>query len=82
MSWGGEAGRRWELWEGRAHCREVDMVTLSREAKELEPSRSDPSANGSVPAPPLSLAQGSRSRVIRRNSLLGSGGGLLAFGVC
>lgn len=76
MSWGGEAGRRWELWEGRAHCREVDMVTLSREAKELEPSRSDPSANGSVPAPPLSLAQGSRSRVIRRNSLLGSGGGV------
>lgn len=74
MGWGGREKIE-ELWEGRAHCREVDMVTLSREAKELEPSRSDPSANGSVPAPPLSLAQGSRSRVIRRNSLLGSGGG-------
>lgn len=71
----GGRGRRLELWEGRAHCREVDMVTLSREAKGLEPSRSDPSANGSVPAPLLSLAQGSRSRVIRRNSLLGKGGG-------
>ena len=64
-------GRRWELWEGRAHCREVDMVTLSREENGLEPSRSDPSTNGSVPVPPLALAQGSRSRVIRRNSLLG-----------
>lgn len=81
MSWGGR-GRRCKLWEGRAHCREVDMVTLSREAKGLEPSRSDPSADGSVRAPLLSLAQGSRSRVIRRNSLLGKGGGACWRLVC
>lgn len=66
MGWGG--GEDGNSGEGRAHCREVDMVTLSREAKELEPSRSDPPLNGFVPAPPLPLAQGSRSRVIRRNS--------------
>lgn len=52
----GEGRIRLQLWKERTHRREVDMVTLSREAEGPEPSKGEcplpASHGGSVSAPP------------------------------
>lgn len=68
----GEAWRRSQLWDEAQH-RAVNMVTLSGEggqgAGAPSPGHRDPDLAHLLP-----LADGSRSRVIRRNSLLGKRG--------
>lgn len=71
MSWGRGGEEKMGIL-GRAHCREVGMVTLSREAEGLEPSKGAPQwlclHPTSFPRPQQ------QEQVIRRNSLLGKRG--------